>query len=322
MNKAVIALLLSTTVIFGGLYFSQTGAVKKVEVENPLNAKLEADVKGLESKVKLLDQENAKLKEQIKHFETVKSEQKKIIKTDPQTGEKKVEVAQTNTSPFLKMLQDPKMQEMMKERRNRMVQDRYGYLFSKLNITEDQKAKLVELLGERSAAGMAAGMKARMSQNDEDRAAANEERDQSYAETDAKIADLLGAEYDTYTDYKQKENEYREVDGLNRRLGESKLSDEQKEQLASVMNQTNTSFQFSNEKINESRWNVYSLNDEERAEYAKELEVRDEMIIKDSAQFLTEQQLEELKKEQARDRERATRGRRGRGGDRGGRGGF
>lgn len=318
MNKAVIALLLSTTVIFGGLYFSQTGAVKKVEVENPLNAKLEADVKGLESKVKLLDQENAKLKEQIKHFETVKSEQKKIIKTDPETGEKKVEIAQTNNSPFLRMLQDPKMQEMMKERRNRMVQDRYGYLFSKLNLSEDQKARLVDLLGERSAAGMAAGMKARMSQNDEDRAAANEEREQAYADTDAKIADLLGADYDTYTDYKQKEDDYREVDGLNRGLGDDKLDDSQKEQLASIMNQTKSSFQFSNEKVNESRWNVYSLNDEEKAQYVKELEERDEMILKESESFLTEKQLQELKKEQAEDRERVTR-RRGRGGDRGGR---
>ena len=161
---------------------------------------------------------------------------------------------------------------------------------------------------------MAMGMKMRMLESDEEKQAAREEREVAEQEADAKVADILGDQYETYTDFNQKRDEYREVEGLNRRLGEAKLNSEQTDQLASIMNETNSTFQFTNEKINENRYAVYSLSDEEKAEYVKELEVRDNMILKESASILNTEQLDALKQEQERDRERATRPRRGRGG--------
>lgn len=314
MQKFLTIGLLATTVAFGGLYFSKAPEIQQVEVENPADETLRAELKSTQSELKLMAQENEKLKNQLKLFESVKADQQKVIKTDPETGEKKVELAAAPTSPFMKIFQDPKMQEMMKERRNRMVEGRYGILLDKLNLSDEQRAKLIDVLGERGAAAMAMGMKMRMLESDEEKQAAREEREVAEQEADAKVADILGDQYETYTDFNQKRDEYREVEGLNRRLGEAKLSSEQTDQLASIMNETNSTFQFTNEKINENRYAVYSLNDEEKAEYVKELEVRDNMILKESASILNTEQLEALKKEQERDRERATRSRRGRGG--------
>lgn len=323
MQKIFMVVFLATTLVFGGLYFSQTPEIKHVEVENPLNKNLEKDLKLSQSSIDKLKQENERLKSQISLLETAQAEKmKKSITTDPGTGEKKVEVASVKESPFMKMFQDPKIQEMMKKRRNQMVEDRYKYLFGKLNLDDDQKDKLVELMGERGAAAMAMGMKMRMLDSDEEKEAAKQERDAAEQETDAKIADLLGDQYETYTDYNKKREEYREVEDLNRRLGDAKLSDTQTDQLATIMNNTNSSFQFTNEKANESRWAVYSMNAEEKAQYAKEVEERDALILKESEAVLSTDQLEVLKKEQAKDRERIMHSRGGFGRDsRGGRGG-
>ena len=320
MQKVIVAILLTSTLVFGGLYFSQSPQIEEVKVENPLNSKMQAEIKKLQSELKLANQKNEKLEKQLELFQSVKNEQLKTIKTDPETGAKKVEVTSTSapTSPFMKVFQDPKMQEMLKKRRNKMVEDRYKYLFSRLDLDEDQRERLVELLGERGAAAMAMGMKMRMLDSDEEKQAAREEREAAEAETDAAIADLLGDQYESYNDLNSKRDEYREVEGLNRRLGEAKLSDSQTDQLATIMNDTNSSFQFSNEKVNESRWAVYSLNEEEKAQYIKEVEERDALILKESEAVLSADQLEALKKEQERDRERLTRSRGGR--DRGGRG--
>ena len=315
-----MVVFLATTVVFGGLYFSQSPEIKQVPVENPLNKNLEKDLKLSQGEVEKLKKEIARLNSQINLLETAQLDRQKSISTDPKTGEKKVEVTSTNESPFMKMFQDPKIQDMMKKRRNQMIEGRYKYLFDKLNLDEDQKAKLIELMGERGTAAMAMGMKMRMLESEEEKQAARDERDLAEQEADAKIADLLGDQYETYSDYNKKRNEYREVEDLNRRLGEAKLSEDQTDKLATIMNDTNSSFQFSNEKVNESRWAVYSLNSEERAQYAKEVEERDAIILKESESVLSADQLEVLKKEQERDRERITRTR-GFGRDRGGRGG-
>jgi len=320
MQKIFMVVFLATTVVFGGLYFSQSPEIKQVPVENPLNKNLEKDLKLSQGEVEKLKKEIARLNSQINLLETAQLDRQKSISTDPKTGEKKVEVTSTNESPFMKMFQDPKIQDMMKKRRNQMIEGRYKYLFDKLNLDEDQKAKLIELMGERGTAAMAMGMKMRMLESEEEKQAARDERDLAEQEADAKIADLLGDQYETYSDYNKKRNEYREVEDLNRRLGEAKLSEDQTDKLATIMNDTNSSFQFSNEKVNESRWAVYSLNSEERAQYAKEVEERDAIILKESESVLSADQLEVLKKEQERDRERITRTR-GFGRDRGGRGG-
>ena len=317
MQKMFMVVFLATTVVFGGLYFTQAPEIKEVSVENPVNKNLEKDLKLSKNEVDKLKKEITRLNSQINLLETAQAERKKLT-TDPKTGEKKVEVASVKESPFMKMFQDPKIQEMMKKRRNQMVEGRYKYLFGKLDLDEEQKQKLVELMGERGAAAMAMGMKMRMLESEEEKQAAREEREQAEAETDAKIADLLGDQYETYTDYNQKRHEYREVEDLNRRLGDAKLSDEQTDQLATIMNNTNSTFQFTNEKVNESRWAVYSMSSEEKAQYAKEVEERDALILKESESVLSADQLEVLKKEQERDRERITRSRGGR--DRGGRG--
>lgn len=314
MQKALTFILLATTAVFGGLYFSQAPEIQQVEVQNPADEKMKVELKKLQSELKLLANNNEKLKKQLALFESVQANQKKLISTDPKTGEKKVEVTTTATSPFMKMFQDPKMQAMMKSRRNKMVEGRYGYLLNKLDLSEEDKAKLVDALGERGAAAMASMMKMRMSENDEDKEAAKEERELAEQEADAKIADILGDQYEAYTDYNEKQREYSEIQDLNRKLGESKLSDTQTEQLASIMNETNNTFQFTNEKVNESRYAAYSLGKEEKAEYVKELEERDNIILKESADVLSEDQLEALRKDQERDRERVTRSRGGRGG--------
>ena len=311
MQKIFMVVFLATTLVFGGLYFTQSPEITQVPVENPLNKNLEKDLKLSKSEADKLKKEVARLNSQIKLLETAQLDRKKSISTDPKTGEKKVEVASVNESPFMKMFQDPKIQEMMKKRRNQMVEGRYKYLFGKLNLDEDQKAQLIELMGERGAAAMAMGMKMRMLETDEEKQAARDEREVAEQDADAKIADLLGDQYETYTDYNKKRDEYREVEDLNRRLGDAMLSEAQTDQLATIMNDTNSSFQFSNEKVNESRWAVYSLSQEEKAQYAKEVEERDALVLKESESVLSTDQLDALRKEQERDRERITRSRGG-----------
>jgi hypothetical protein len=314
MNKIITVVLVSSTLVFGGLYFSATPETQRIEVKNPLNEQLKSENARFKRDVNILEKKLSSLKEQL-----LLSQNAKVTVTSvpvasvikSQSVEKKV------TNPFLKMMSDPKVAKAMTERRNKMIQGRYNYLFKKLNLSDDDNSALVSLLGEKQMATMASYMKKRANRDDEEASASIEaEKEEALNLVDSKISDLLGDGYDVFTDYSEKRQEYDYLNGLNEKLeDDAKFSEAQTDQLATVMNDSKNGYEFSNEKFNSlGRYDVYKLDKDERTEYAKELEVRDELVLKDSADFLTEGQLNSLKERQERDRNRLTsrRGRRSR----------
>ena len=315
MNKIATGIFFVTTLIFGGLYMTKGPAPEPIEVKNPLNQELKSERDKLLTKNSKLEKEVQALKDQLQlaRKATAKAQEDRVAAVNAP----KAEIASTERktqNPFQRVMDDPKVQEMMKKRRNQMIEGRYGYLFKKLDLSEADKEAFMELLGERSMVQMSSRMRGFANGDDEEaKQKAEQEREESLSKINNEISDLLGDNYSTYEDYSEKRREYDYVSGLNRALGDSSLSDDQTDKLASLMKDTKDSYQFSNEKLNDSSnpWAAYSLNKEERAEYVKELEVRDELVLEESAGFLDESQQEALKKQQARDRERLLNGRRG-----------
>ena len=314
MNKIIAVVLVSSTFVFGGLYFSATPETQRIEVKNPLNEQLKSENARFKRDVNILEKKLSSVKEQL----LLSQNTKVTVTAAPVVSVTKSQsVAKKVTNPFLKMMSDPKVAKAMTERRNKIIQKRYSYLFKKLNLSDDDNSALVSLLGEKQMATMVSYMKIRANRDDKEASASIEmEKEDALNLADSKIADLLGGDYEAFTDYSEKRQEYDYLNGLNEKLeGDAKFSEAQTDQLATAMNDSKTSYEFSNEKFNSlGRYDVYKLDKGERAEYAKELEIRDELVLKDSANFLTEGQLNSLKERQERDRSRLTsrRGRRSR----------
>ena len=91
------------------------------------------------------------------------------------------------------------------------------YAENELNLSEDDQAALVDLLGEKSMIAMSTRMKQYANRDDEEaRAQTDAEKEKAEAEVDDKIADLLGDSFGQYADYSEKRNEYDYAMRLNR----------------------------------------------------------------------------------------------------------
>jgi hypothetical protein len=310
MNKLPLVILFASTLVFGGLYFFNQPEMQTVEVKNPLNDEMKSANARLKTEIKILTGKVASLESQLGLVKNTTVKNGSTVTAA--VANKEPDAAASN--PLLKMLSNPQVAAAMNKRRTDMVKGRYSYLFKKLNLSEDDQKVLVDLLGEKFMASAASRMKQFGNRGDEDaKATADAEKEDAYAAVDAKIENLLGDEFNVYSDYNEKRREYDYVSGLNRGLGEdAQLSENQTDKLATVMNETKSEYQFNNEKFNtDDRYAVYKYSKEERQEYAKELEIRDELVLKDSSEFLDTDQQKALAERQQKDRERLTSNRRG-----------
>ena len=317
MSKPLNIILSVTTVTFAALYFSAGDQQQLPTVE------LKSNVESSE-----LKKENTILKQELskvqKELEMLKSMPERVVKVadtkkvQNSDNTPKVEVSE-GVDSFRNMMNDPKIQAMMKKRRDDMVMERYGKILDRLDLSEEDKAKLMTLIGDKHMNRMQVFMRMRAAETDEEKENIKAMQEEMGINNENQIADLLGTKYDTFKNYEEMRNEYRMLESINK---DQTLTQDQTDSLASAMKDVSDSFEFSSAKIQEDPRAYRELNDEEKAQYKLELEERDAQVLDEVASTLNDDQLEQFKKEQKRNRDRLTSSRggspfgRGRGGRR------
>lgn len=315
---------LSTTILFGALYLlpEENDAQRKFD---ELNLKLETltkdhakaidalkvQISGKDKKISDLTKKNSDLRKMLADASKVKTTtaptQVSAKADDPNMSD------EDKMREGIKSLMNNKaMKNWAKERAVGAVKRHHSRLFKKLNLDEDTEKKLMDLIAERNIINHGSRFQMMMEKDENKRAEGEADREQQLTDLDSQINGLLGNQYETYTDYREKQREYGQVDRLNRRMGQnSKMNDEQSEQLADVMHNTN--------QANPVDWQ--EMGQEGGAEsLAKKVEANNEKVLEDSKAFLDESQLDALKKDQDRQLQMIKSGSRFFGG-RGGRGG-
>lgn len=306
MIKFLNILLTVTSILFAALYYSSGDQPSTPQID------LETNVENSDLKKEnlLLKQEVSKLKKQIDLLQSLPERVIKITETETNDSDTN-NLVSDGVATFRKTMEDPAVQAMMKKRRDGMVMGRYKGVLDRLNLSDDEKEKMITLLGDRFLYRMQSFMKMRAAETDEEKEDIRASQEDLNIENENKIADLLGSQYDTYVSYEDKRNEYQILENLNNSEGESSFSQEQTDQLATAMKETSDAFQFSNETIQADPRAYRELSDEDKVQYKLELEQRDELVLAQVSGSLNEEQLEKFKKEQKRNRERLTSSRRG-----------
>ncbi|MCH2204528.1 MAG: hypothetical protein MK132_01455 [Lentisphaerales bacterium] len=302
MTKILNIVLAIGTLSFAALYFSSNEQTDIPTVE--LNSL--SDSSDLKKENLLLKQQVKKLTQELELLKNMPGRVVKVsAKTQPINSQPKVEVSE-GVAAFKETMQDPAVQAMMKKRRDDIVNDRYGKLLDRLDLSVEDKEKLVTLLGDKFLYRMQGYMKLRAAETDEDKENIKALQEEQNINNENQIADLLGAKYDTFNDYQQKRDEYRMLENLNKSEGSSSLSQAQTDHLAAVMKDTSDAFEFSNSEIQDNPRAYRELSDEDKKQYKLELQERDAQILEQVADTLSEAQLQQFKKEQKRNRDRLT----------------
>ncbi|MCM8535999.1 MAG: hypothetical protein NE334_08690 [Lentisphaeraceae bacterium] len=309
MNKFLNIFLAATSIAFAALYFSDSEAAK-APVSSDEKASTE-DANKLKVQNKLLEQEVAKLQ---KELDLLKQLPERVVKVTQEAPVAENTGATPALTSLQKMFNEPQIQEMMKKRRDAMVQDRYGSIIAKLNLSDADKEKLMTILGDKQLLRMQGFMRMRAAETDEEKEEIKLLMEDQQIENDNQVADLLGDKYETYTDYESKRDQYRVLESMNKKLNESSLTESQTDELASIMKETSDSYKFSNAEVAANPRLLRDMSEEDREIYKLEVAERNAQIIEQASTVLTPEQLEEFTKEQTRQssRNRGGRGRRGR----------
>ena len=291
MYKPLSFIFLGTSVALGTLYFSQGESEAQLRTLVQQDPAIIKENSSLKQQIINKDKKIEELEDMIALLEKLKLTKEPLpIVMEPvvTSGKELVEM-----SP-----QEKKMRKIMKEKFTARTEKEYARLWEKLNFSDEDKKEMIELIGESRMARFQFVMAMRQAKTEEEKEEARFMRDTQAAEADAKMAELLGGQYDVYADYQDNKHEYDTVAKMNTRLDNAPLSETQSEQLVSIMNETSKAYQFSNVDANESGMAVYTMNKEERKIYYQELAERNEVILETSAQFLNEEQQGILKEQQ------------------------
>jgi parvulin-like peptidyl-prolyl isomerase len=207
---------------------------------------------------------------------------------------------------FRDMMDEPAIQDMMKKRQESMVMKRYGKVIDRLDLDDAEKEKLIGLLGDKQLYRMQAFMRSRAATDEDDKANIKALSEEQNLDNDEQIADLLGEKYDTYTDYQEKRHEYEILENLNEKFNDNTLTTEQTDQLADAMKTTANSFEFSNSEVADNPGAFRELSKDDQKIYMTELKERDNLVLEELSNNLSDEQLQQVKKDQKRQRDRLT----------------
>ena len=280
MNKHIIcySLLVLTIAILAGQVSSpknndiKLSEPKTVIVEPEDYKSTKRDLKQLKAELdkkdKLISSLNTRLKDKDSEIEKIKLA--KAIKVEQDSQEKNNPLANILNSAN-RMADNPKVKEMMKKHMLR----RYASLFDKLNLSDEKKEQLAQLLMDRSKEKQEKLMslfsqnKPGERMNPEDFKALNEK-----TETDQEIEALLGSDYSDFEYYEKTAYERRQLSDISNSLSEAdKLSVEQEDKLVDLLKKRNDDIKAGNKKSNEEYVAESSefLNDTQQEEFDKSL---------------------------------------------------
>lgn len=200
---------------------------------------------------------------------------------------------------FSRMMSDPAMREVMLSRMKSRIDEEYNALFVRLGLDDDQTEALRTFIAQRRMAYMQAGFLERNSEGDAQGLAEIESwRERELATTAAGIESVLGPDgMDVLTDYRESRNEREFVDSISRQAsysGES-IDPQTSENLVSVLRQAKESVPLSTNPFGRTENGPPPrLTEQSVAQYLKERQAQDQMVLANAQSILTPAQLEAL----------------------------
>jgi hypothetical protein len=289
MKNLTIAILLITTVAFGGLYLKQ---LQKTRTAEATVATLKQSSEELEGRVAEQEKRTAALQthlEDTRISELGKAAEvaqlKQTLTNQPAVVTNVVTIeAPTNARPangFAEMFKNPEMKELIKKQQKAvmgtMIDKNYAGLFKDLHMNSQQNATLKDLITQKSMVDANMGMAMMTGDNDPDKR--KEMLDQAKAEKDAlndQIKQFLGdSNYEQFQAYEKSQPD-RMVLGMFKdqiASGPDALNPDQEGQLLKVMSEERQNFKYTTDYSDPSKYNgdfASAFTDEKMDQYLKE----------------------------------------------------
>ena len=225
------------------------------------NAKIE-----LEKKEKLITKLNSVINDKTSEVEKIKLAKLEDVKPE---ADKKKNPLMNLLSSAGKMANSPQIKKMMKKR----LLKKYASLFNKLNLDEDKKEELVQLMLDRDKQKQEKLMSLLSSNSSGDKINPEDFKDLGQkTDADQDIQELLGSDYEDFDYYEKTAFERRQLNDINTSLAtEDKLSGQQEDQLVGLLKKRNDDIKAGNKKS-------------------------DQEYVSESSDFLNENQSDELGK--------------------------
>ena len=282
----------ASSLVLGVLYFNKIEPVQEIAVS-------QAGDDTFKSENERLNREYLSLKDK---YDRLLAQPKNMVLT--QTVADSEELLNSGMNLVEMTGLEKELRDLMKKRIVESIESRHARLFDKLNLSADDREALLGIYRERMMGRMKFGMQMREMGTDEEKEALKLEQEKERDANELALEAQLGSQYDVYLDYQEKRNDYESIDSVNRRLKDNKLSEEQTEKMATLMNDLTKTYS-SLEGVDGRQ--VYELNEEDKKTYIADMSERNQQLIDTAANDLSVEQLASLKSQLDNDLKRMQR---------------
>jgi hypothetical protein len=306
MKNILIGILLLTTLVFGGLYLTQSQKTSDARAEA---AAARQKLTEMESSVAQQEERTAALQSRLHDTQAKAVAKAEEVTQISQALTNRVQT-QTNAkaaNPFGEMFKNKEMKEMIKSQQKTvlggMIDKNYGPYFASLNLNPEQSSALKDLILNRGLVDAELGMS--MMSSDNDPAKRKELMDKTKADRDAvngQIKDFLGtdnyAQFETYEKSipdRMSLNMYKDQQGS----GLGALNPDQEAQLIQAMADERQNFKFTTDFSDQSKFSgdlASYFTDEKIEQYQKEMEDLHQQYLERAKTILTPEQLDPFTK--------------------------
>src|ERR1043166_848615 len=248
MQKKLTLFFLTTTVVLSIVCYAQwRGASEQKTQLTQLQKDAEATAEKIarqETTLPKLKQQRADLSKDLQES-TLNTETVKVIAQTNAAlaatlqAERQDEKSKPGMGDFLsKMMENPDMKKMIREQQKAALKMIYGDLFKDLNLTDEEKTKLSDILTDKQMKAMEKGSEFLKDSDNVDKEAMGKEFAAQQKATDAEIKGLLGDDrFKQFEDYNKNIGNKMAVNQFKGQLADGKnaLVDEQSKQLMQVM---------------------------------------------------------------------------------------
>jgi len=319
MKNLIIGLLLVISIGLGALTIQRQKQAAQSQAEL---AKVQSQLAAAQAQLKA----SAEAAEQVARAkQSSQILQETLTKTSKFADEKAKEAealqlslaaAKTNNNNpmagMMKMLNDPKMKEMIKSQQKSvmgpMLDKQYGALFQQLNMTPEESAQLKTLLLNKTLAGADAGIS--MMDGSMDATKRAELAKQMKTERDgydAQIKEFLGDAYPSYQSYEKSVPDRTVVNQFGDQLtGENALNADQQSKLVQAMSDARTSFKWTTDYNNQQPPSgdlAAMFSADKLDQFTKEKEQFDQQFLAQAQKILTPAQAAQFEQYQKAQRE-------------------
>jgi uncharacterized protein YxeA len=266
MKNIIIGILLTITVIFGGLYFQQTRKTTQAEASV---ASLQKEVSDLKTSLAQQEKHAASLRDQL-HNTLVESAanageaaQLQQVLTNRVETDANVKTNAKPANAFAEMFKSPEMRDMIKNQQKAvlgpMIDKNYAEFIASLQMTPEQSAGLKDLITKKMLVDAGMGMDMLSGDLDADKRAELVKQARADKEAiDAEIKQFLGA--DNYTQYQSYEKTLPDRMVLGQfkdqlASGTGALNAGQEQQLMQAMSTERQAFKFTTDYNDQSKFN-------------------------------------------------------------------